>query len=128
MESMTERGTRILVFEDDADSADSLADLLQIWGFAVRVARSGRAALLAVHAEPFDVILLDLGMPIVDGYQVARHIATTGEPGWRPFVVAISGYSARPSGEAGVDLHLLKPVDPNQLLAVLLRFEAAIGN
>jgi CheY-like chemotaxis protein len=125
---VTGRTTRILVVEDDRDSADCLVELLRIWGFAPSVARNGRAALLAVLGEPFDVILLDLGMPIVDGYEVARQIATSGGPGQRPFLVAISGYSANTSRETGIDLHLVKPVAPDQLLAVLLRFEAVVRN
>ena len=125
---VADRFTRILVVEDDRDSADCLADLLRIWGFAPEIARNGRAALLAVLSEPFDVIFLDLGMPIVDGWHVAKEIAASGLPGRRPFIVAISGYSADPSRETDVDLHLVKPVEPDKLLSILLRFEAVVRN
>jgi CheY-like chemotaxis protein len=123
---VAERITRILVVEDDRDSADCLAELLRMWGFDPAIARNDRAALLAVLAESFDVILLDLRMPIVNGWQVAKEIATRRCQ--RPFVIALSGYSAHPSEESGIDLHLMKPGNPDQLLSVLLRFEAVVGN
>jgi two-component system, OmpR family, response regulator len=124
----TNRTTRVLVVEDDIDTADSLADLLQVWGFRASVVHNGRAALFAVEAEPFDVILLDLGMPLMDGWNVAKQIAAISDPERRPFVLAISGYSEDTSGETGVDLHLMKPANPDQLLSILLRFEAVVRN
>jgi DNA-binding response OmpR family regulator len=71
----TDRTTRVLVVEDDIDTADSLADLLHVWGFRASVVHNGREALFAVDAEPFDVILLDLGMPLMDGWKVASRPA-----------------------------------------------------
>jgi CheY-like chemotaxis protein len=117
----TDRTARVLVVEDDIDTADSLADLLRVWGFSPNVVHNGRAALFAVDAEPFDVILLDLGMPLIDGWTVAKQIAAIGDPEKRPYVIAISGYAEDRSGECGVDLRLMKPADPDQLLSILLR-------
>jgi CheY-like chemotaxis protein len=116
-----QRSLRILVVEDDGDSAEMLTELLRIWGFQVRIARNGQAALKAFNAEHPDVILLDLGLPVIDGWEVAAELTTQQSP--HPFVIAVSGYSERNSGEYGVDLHLMKPVDPRRLLAILERFE-----
>jgi CheY-like chemotaxis protein len=115
------RSLRILVVEDDGDSAVMLTELLRIWGFQARIARNGPAALKAANAERPDVILLDIGLPIIDGWEVAAELTTQQSP--RPFVIAVSGYAERTSGEYGVDLHLMKPVDPRRLLALLERFE-----
>ena len=98
MDTMPARTTRILVVEDDADSADILSDLLQIWGFTARVARDGPAALIGCRNEAFDVVLLDLGLPFISGREVAKHIAARKKPGHAPYVTGQSaGHSDSPS-------------------------------
>jgi CheY-like chemotaxis protein len=111
-------GLTVLIVEDDPDTARTLAELLRTWGYRSTVARNGQAALFLAQAEEPDVILLDLGLPIVDGWHVARKLAESGRT-QRPFVIAISGHSLEPFGGDGIDRHLVKPVDPEQLRAEL---------
>ncbi len=123
------RALTILVVEDDPDNAASLALLLDLYGFAVRVAPDGLAALDAAQADSPDVILLDIGLPQLDGWEVARRLAARSA--WkRPLLIAVTGYSRdsdrRRSAQAGIDLHLAKPIEPDQLLEVLWRFQAII--
>jgi CheY-like chemotaxis protein len=122
-------GLRILVVEDDADTAQSTALLLRLYGHRVRVAPDGRAALrLARRARP-DVVLLDLGLPGMDGWEVARRLGEQlfARP---PFLVALSGYGGeedrRRSEQAGIHLHLVKPVDPEFLRRLLRRFQEVV--
>jgi two-component system, OmpR family, response regulator len=115
---------KVLVIEDDEDTAASLAMLLRLNGYEVEVAADGPSAVQAVQASPPDVILLDIGLPKMDGWLVAKQIRE--QTTWkRPLLVAISGYGTeadrRRSKEAGIDLHLVKPVDPVELLKLLRR-------
>jgi DNA-binding response OmpR family regulator len=123
------RALRVLVVEDDDDTAASLGMLLRLYGYEVEVAADGPTALgLAVLRQP-DVVLLDLGLPKMNGWLVAKQIRDqcTGK---RPFLVAITGFGieADPirSQEAGIDLHLMKPVDGDVLDSLLKRFQAVI--
>ena len=118
-------GLRILVVEDHADTAESLALLLRGEGHEIQVAPDGLAAVGAVQFAPPDVLLLDIGLPGMSGWEVARWV--TGQPAEkRPLLVAVTGYGReedrRRSEEAGIDLHLVKPVDPEKLLGLLRRF------
>jgi PAS domain S-box-containing protein len=108
---------RVLVVDDNRDAADSLAMLLRLGGFRTAVAYDGPGALDAVRADPPDFVLCDLGMPGMDGFQVAREIRAGGAAG--PRLVALSGY-AQPEDvaralAAGFDAHLAKPPDPDAL-------------
>ena len=105
---------RILVVDDNVDSAGSLALLLEMMGHDTRTAYDGEAGVQAASEFRPHVILMDLGMPILDGYEAARRIR--GEPwGDAIFLVALSGWGADEdrlrTHDAGFDLHLLKPVD-----------------
>jgi PAS domain S-box-containing protein len=113
---------RILIVDDNVDMAMSLSILLQMHGHRVEMAHDGAVALELSQARTFDVILLDIGLPSIDGYEVARRIrARGGDP--RPLLVGISGYGfdadRRRAEEAGFDLYLVKPVDPKLLEALL---------
>ena len=116
---------RVLVVEDDADNASTLALLLRLNGYEVEVAADGPSALQAVRARLPDVVLLDIGLPKMDGWVVAERIREQTN-GKKPLLVAISGYATqadqRRSQEAGIDLHLVKPVEPRELLKLLKRF------
>jgi signal transduction histidine kinase/ActR/RegA family two-component response regulator len=117
---------RVLVVEDVAEVADVLVLLLQFWGHDVRAVRDGAAALISARAYHPDVILLDLGLPGLDGYDVARQLRR--EPGLgKPLLVAVTGYGSdddrRRSLEAGFDHHLVKPVHPDALRAALASAE-----
>ncbi len=120
---------RVLVVEDHEDTAQIVSILLRQAGHEVEVAPSGAAALTAVAAHPPDVVLLDLGLPDMDGWQVARHVQEQPAEK-RPLLVAISGRDGaearRLSQEAGIDLHLVKPVDPLALQQLLARFRRVI--
>lgn len=109
---------RILVVDDSTDLAQSLEMLLELAGNDVRVANDGYGALVAYRTYHPDVVLLDIGLPGIDGYDVARQLRKeVGEQ--RPFIVAITGYGTdedkRRAHEAGFDMHLTKPIDPSRL-------------
>ncbi|HEY1376947.1 MAG TPA: response regulator [Gemmataceae bacterium] len=112
----------MLVIEDNRDGADSLAVLLRLFGFDARVAYSGPAGIAAAQVDPPAVVLLDLGMPGMDGYAVAAALradpATAGA-----CLVAVSGHGGEKarqrSAEAGFARHVLKPVEPEEIRALL---------
>jgi CheY-like chemotaxis protein len=119
-------GLRILVVEDHDDSAASLALLLRIWGHAVRVARDGLTALEMARAFWPDVVLLDIRLPGMDGWQVADQLQKQPAPR-KPLLIALTGHGRdadrRRSQETGIHLHLLKPVEPDQLRGLLSRLQ-----
>ncbi len=116
------RAQKILVVDDNEDAATSLATLLEMSGHEVLVAHDGPDALRIATANPPDAVLLDLGLPRMDGYQVARriralpHLAHTR-------LIAVTGYGhdddKRAAREAGFNAHLVKPVDFAELLRVI---------
>jgi CheY-like chemotaxis protein len=122
-------GLSVLVVEDDPDAGRSYAMLLELLGHRVRVANDGPTALrLAAESTP-DVALIDIGLPHMDGCEVAKRLRGQS-PDRRPLLVAITGYGQeedrRRSDAAGIDLHLLKPVEPEKLKEFLRRFEHII--
>ncbi|MET0535793.1 MAG: response regulator [Steroidobacter sp.] len=113
---------RVLVADDNHDALESLALLLQVCGYEARKASDGAETLQAVSAWRPDVVLLDIGMPILDGYEVARRIRS--EPwGAGMFLVAISGWGQsedrKRATEAGFDLHFRKPIGLPVLESIL---------
>jgi PAS domain S-box-containing protein len=115
---------RVLVVDDNRDSAESLAALLRLDRHEVLVAYGGKEALLVAEREQPDLILLDIGMPDMDGYEVARLLrADDQSPG--VLIVAISGYGQagdrQKSLAAGFDGHLVKPVAASDLAPWLNR-------
>jgi PAS domain S-box-containing protein len=118
---------RILVVDDNRDAADTLAMLLRFLGADVCTAHDGLAALEALKTYRPSVIVLDLGMPGMDGFEVARRVRQ--EPtGHEITLIALSGWSQeedrRRSQEAGIDHHLVKPVDLDALQALLSNLPA----
>jgi CheY-like chemotaxis protein len=113
---------RILIVDDNRDAADSLGVILTILGADVRVAHDGPGALEAFEAYDPAVVLLDIGMPGMDGYEVARRIRT-GFPDRGAAIVAVSGWGQeqdfRRTQEAGFDHHLVKPAEIGALQALL---------
>ena len=110
----------ILIVEDNADARETLRKLLELQGHRVRVAAEGNAALEVVRARPPEVALVDIGLPGIDGYEVARRVRATGK---RVTLIALTGYGLpedrRRTAEAGFDLHLVKPVDYEKLAEAL---------
>jgi CheY-like chemotaxis protein len=115
---------RILLVEDNADVRESLAVLLRLNGFQVNTASGRDEALAAFRSHPPDVILMDLGLPGCDGYQVARELR--GLCPAKPLLVALTGHTGeeyrRRSAEEGFDYHCLKPLDPAWLVQLLGEF------
>jgi signal transduction histidine kinase len=108
------RARRVVIVDDNVDAADSLALVLQLDGHVTRTGYSAQDALdLAVAFEP-EVMLLDIGLPEMDGYEVARRIRASGRPAGVK-LIALTGYGQvddlRRAQEAGFDDHLVKPVD-----------------
>jgi signal transduction histidine kinase len=119
---------RILLADDNSDALESLAILLELGGHEVFTATNGALALECAERHLPEVMLLDIGMPVLDGYEVARRVRA--QPwGKRIMLVALTGWGQdsdrRRSREAGFDLHLVKPLDMGRLTEVLRRRPAA---
>jgi CheY-like chemotaxis protein len=112
---------RILLVDDNVDGADSLAKLLKLSGHDVHVAYDGPTAIQAATALLPDLVLLDIGLPGMDGYEVARHLRQQPDLKDVP-LVAVSGYAREEdrlrSQQAGFNHHLVKPLDPQALPAM----------
>jgi two-component system, chemotaxis family, CheB/CheR fusion protein len=113
---------RILIVDDNRDAADSLALLLQLDGHDVQVAYEGEAALQACAARAPDIALLDIGMPKIDGYELARRMRAQSWGG-RIQLVAVTGWGQQADRlhalDAGFDAHLTKPVSAQALASIL---------
>ena len=114
----TEHSLRVLVVDDNVDQAHSAAILLRASGHEVREAYSGSVALEAALEFQPHVVLLDIGLPEIDGYEVARRLRQT--PQTKDVrLIALTGYGLEAdhqrSAEASFDDHLVKPVDPRKL-------------
>ena len=121
-----EAGTarRVLVVDDNRDAAESLAMFLELSGHTVQTAYDGEEALEAAENFRPEVVLLDLGMPKLNGYEVCRRIRER-EWGEHPLIVAQTGWGqdddkAR-TREAGFDGHLVKPVDPANVIQLVAK-------
>jgi CheY-like chemotaxis protein len=118
---------RVLCVDDLPDTRDSLAVLLRLNGFEADTASGRDEALAVARARPPDVILMDLGLPGCDGYQVAKELR--GLCPVKPLLVALTGHAGeeyrRRSEAEGFALHLLKPLDPEWLARFLRAYEAA---
>jgi CheY-like chemotaxis protein len=116
------QGQRILVVDDNKDAAKSLALLLTLQGHETQTAADGEEAVQ--HAVEFNpgVVLLDIGLPKLDGYEACRAIRTL-RLGNQPLVIALTGWGQeddrRRSREAGFDSHVVKPVDCQELLSMI---------
>ena len=115
-------GRSALVVDDVADVTEMLAVLLTHAGYDVVTAASARAALELARARQFDVVISDIGMPEMNGYQLAREIRTI--PGYETVpMVAVTGYSMfddkQRSTNAGFNAHMTKPIDPRALIDLI---------
>jgi CheY-like chemotaxis protein len=121
-------GGDVLVVDDNRDAADSLAEILRLLGYRVRTAYGGAAALAAVSEEPPAALLLDIGMPDMDGPTVLRAVREL-PGGMAVFACAVSGFGAEDekAGRAdfrGFDARLQKPVDLPELQSLLQKSHA----
>jgi two-component system, sensor histidine kinase len=117
------RARRCLVIEDNADAAETMGLLLELYGHEVRIARDGREGLEAARRFLPEVVLCDIGLPDgMDGYEVARRMRQDPALGGAS-LVALTGYGQeedqRRAREAGFDVHLTKPADPERLERLL---------
>jgi PAS domain S-box-containing protein len=121
-------GHRLLVVDDNRDAANSLAMLLRIQGYEVRVAHGGAEAFAIIKTYTPQMVFLDIGMPGMDGYEVARKLRA--QPGLESVVIAaVTGWGQeedrRRSKEAGFDHHLVKPPEPKAVQQILSSLGAA---
>ena len=118
------RGCRIMVVDDNLDAAQSLAELLAEQGYTVAVHDDPATALAAANTERHDALVLDIGMPGMDGCELARRIRA-GAASADALLIALTGYGQPQdrahSFEAGFDAHLVKPAELAELLALLVR-------
>ena len=120
---------RVLVVDDNVETAQSLVLLLKRWGYDVRVTYDGKSALDEARHQPPEVMLLDIGMPGMDGYQVASRLR--GQEGGRsPILIALTGYGEEEdrqrAREAGFEYHMVKPVSPDDLRELLILAESLV--
>jgi PAS domain S-box-containing protein len=114
---------RVLVVDDNVDAAESLAMLLGLEGHETRMAHTGEEALAVAREFIPDTIFLDIGLPVMNGYEVARQIRADDAFDPQPRLIALTGWGAeddrRQAHAAGFDTHLVKPVDPSVLGRIL---------
>jgi signal transduction histidine kinase len=115
---------RVLVVDDNRDAAETLQEILAGWGHEVATVGDGTAALEWVEGHDVDLVLMDIGLPGIDGYEVARRIRQRGDLNG-PVLVAVTGYGReedrREAAAAGFEHHLVKPVHPEELRELLGR-------
>lgn len=121
-------GLRVLLAEDNVDAAETLRMLLELSGYEVVVAHSGPDAVAAARSRRPDVLLCDIGLPGMSGYDVARTLRA--DPAFAgTFLVAVTGYGTEQDRvaamEAGFDRHFAKPVDPDEMFSALQRLGRA---
>jgi PAS domain S-box-containing protein len=121
---------RILVVEDEVAVEEMLVMLLELWGHTVRAVHDGPAALAAAETFHPEVVLCDIGLPGMNGYQLARQLGLQAGPN-KPVLVAITGYGQeedrRRAQTAGFDHHMTKPVDPAALEALLAHCPSTVS-
>ena len=114
-------GRQVVIIDDNVDGAEALAMLLEIEGYRVQCAHDGRAGLALIEAASPDVVLCDIGLPVLDGYGVAQALRASPAHGPRPLLIAVTGLAQpedqRRALEAGFQHHMVKPVDPMLLLS-----------
>ena len=122
---------RVLVVEDHPDNAQGLAALVELWGHEVRVAMDGLAAIDRFREFRPDLVVADIGLPRIDGYELARRLREMERgAAERCVLIALTGYGQprdrERAFEAGFDHHMTKPVDPGRLELLLRESEAKL--
>ena len=120
--SSTSSTLRVLMVDDSDDGATSLALLLQVWGHTTRIAHDGPQAIEAAREFRPDLVFLDIGLPVMDGYEVCRRLRDNPDLS-RTIFVALTGWGGeedkKRAQDAGFAFHLVKPVNPDQIEDVL---------
>jgi len=123
-ESTHANGLRVVIVDDNADAADSLAMVLELEGHEVRTAGDGIAGLALIGEFAPQAVILDIGLPLLNGYEVARRIRVDHRDAGM-LLIAVTGWGQQQDKEtavaAGFDHHFTKPVDPRELQKVLIR-------
>jgi len=113
---------KVLVVEDNIDARRTLQSLLELWGHEVTVASDGNEGIDAIKTQQPEIALVDIGLPVTDGYELARRLRCSASREG-VLLVALTGYGSPEQRaralEAGFDLHLVKPVEPDQLAALI---------
>jgi CheY-like chemotaxis protein len=115
------RRLKILLVDDNEVLLAAIRGLLRLMGHSADVARNGREALEATERQAYDVVLLDIQMPEMGGFEAARRLRRDAPGGARPRIIGLSGESAdkRSYADSGMDDFLIKPVRPGDLARVL---------
>jgi CheY-like chemotaxis protein len=117
-------GARVLVVDDDPDQTVGLVHVLELVGFTAKSAHDGPSALESARSFAPAAIVLDVGIPGMDGYEVARQLRKD-QSGKRVLLIAVTGHGTEDdqdrSREVGFDHHLVKPVDLKNLIALLIQ-------
>jgi two-component system, sensor histidine kinase len=125
MSSPAPVGRSILIIEDNADARDALRVLLELEGHTVEAVEEGQQALEVARAKDPDIALVDIGLPGIDGYEIARRMRARDAR--RPVLIALTGYGQpedrRRATDAGFDDMLVKPVDPTALTNLIATLE-----
>lgn len=122
-----EPGLRVLVVDDNSDAAEMLSEALRALGHVVETADDGPSALRLADTFHPQVAVLDIGLPVMDGYELAERLRSNGEP---PRLIAVTGYGQaedRARGpEAGFDAHLVKPIDLRALAKTIASMRPSV--
>lgn len=123
-----EEARRILLVDDNVDAAVSLGQILEILGHQVTLVHNGQAAIEAFLCVRPDLVLLDLGLPDISGYEVARHIRVCKDAP-QPMLIALTGWGQERDRaltvQAGIDYHMVKPVNINELVDAIAKLPTA---
>jgi CheY-like chemotaxis protein len=115
------RMRRVLIVEDNAEGREMLRTVLELAGHEIAEAADGAAAIEAAQSSPPDVAIIDIGLPGIDGYEVARQVRGMGRS--NTTLIALTGYGQpedrRRSADAGFHAHITKPVDPTELVGLI---------
>ena len=126
--SLTAIGCRVLVVDDNHDAAEAAAVFLAMAGHEVKAVADGAEALASAPVFAPDIVVLDIGLPVMDGYEVARRLREVPETR-ASLLIALTGYGQRNdrdrARDAGFDHHLTKPAEPDELLAIIETWRAA---
>ena len=117
-------GRTVLIVDDDLDSREALEELLRMWGHDVDLAATGEEAVARTLERRPDVVLLDIGLPDIDGYEVARRIRSALDGDGCSLIALTGSESDGHDGAQAFDAHIVKPAEPEVLRRVVERTRA----